>query len=1124
MIPSPIILYPMTNWSASGDKVLYTDVLKQSVSGEIPLVPENTAEGTVLTVQYRYKLDKASGVSGSWSEFIDYGVSIGAQDVGLDSVLWSVSFDGLIEPKENDSLFLEVKAVLREITGDSFGAVLDESETSDLTIHFTEESSAQASVYPVTGVKLKRYSDRVKILVPRQGITFNDESDFIGCCFYISLDAGGGENGYSLMNSIPVTDVDETETEEQLLEDYEYKDTTRDVIISVKKMKQVVTEYFTFTINKSVIAKLIVEGKISNVFLTDGQTLSPDTVFYLAVTVRVFNKVFSQAIESGYSMELESSFLKFNGKYQTLPERSRSDVLLSMSRDLMNSNSEVTVVPGSVIRDVADPVALEFEKAYTVQDFIFSCLSLKALLDLDDADGDGISDPVGSSPRKRVLAAALGIGDTTSLQMFIDEQFDKWASNNGVERKAASRARGSVVFYTEQRPTKDIVVQNGQTVSVPANMDLGMNQIDFTVLNTKIISPENAAYFYNSMKRRYEIEVDVEAVRTGSNGNVPAGSITIANSSIPSVRVENVSPMRYGSERETNRQLADRVEVARVAYDSGSVPGYLTSASGVPGVRQVKVAQAGSSFMMRDFDTESSGHLGGMIDIYVKGRKSAQVSDQVSFKYEYPVDSTGSRTSEVFTVADALDYRFKCTNPKVGSENPIVSVTRVVNVTKGVEYDLTNLTVAGDSDMIILEKSTQNQSIGLASLDIVEVDYTYRSSNTVILGKQPVERIVSVQASDGTEVDPGKYELVKRNNILDEGESSISGDSVRFLFSDADSVPEFVNISDETHDMIQGTYARLVMKGVDESSIQVFKAVVNGEEYKRGVDYQVIPGSSSEYTYIALTPGSKIRHGDRVRIDYRASENFTVTYTYNDLVNQVQERIDKTKHACSNTLVKQAVRNFVDFAFRVVKEKGVDEGSLRARIRTVLSNYIAGLKMGKPLTQGAVSAKIREVDGIAEVFFPFKKMMRRSNSFIPMEKVGSVSFEIYQNTSSSGLISYRSVRSALKHRTSENGGDTNLFRGVYENDRLLELVSDPSEVVLDYGRAYIQEDGKIIVSTSDGRPPQTKKYKVSYYTFHTSDDNEVSDIETSSIEYLDVDEASFKDIEVVEDASITRGF
>jgi uncharacterized phage protein gp47/JayE len=1120
MIPSPIILYPKTNWSATGDNIYYSDNTIQAVSGYVPITDGEIELNTIIIVKQRYKIDRNS-VLGSWSQLSADNMTIGLTYSGVTSIPWSFTSEDLFDLYIGDKLTLEFTAFKVSNQMYHIGEVIDQSNPITLISNIVAENDITGSADPISGMKIKRFKDSIKLMVPSSGINLNPNNDFSGCNFYLSLTAGGGDSGYSLINNVPIVDVDDLETEEEILAQSETEDQTNNLIITTTKSQQIITTYYTLIFNKTVIAELIQEGKIPNIFLSDGETIRSDVIYYFVSTVRTYDTSLNELIESPYSQELEGQFMIYTTDYQFLPKRSRDAVLFSISKDMMSNNEMITIVPGSVIRDISDPIAYEFEKMYVIQDFIFSCQSLDTLVEFDDSDHDGVSDPVSTSNRKRALAGALGVTDTVNLQSLINEQFDKYAANSDLTRKGATKATGTVLFYTEIRPTSDVIIPDNMIVSTTEDFDLNIQTVNFVVVGSKIIDSTQVDLYYNPTLKRYELECDIEAVNAGSDSNVPAGSITSITNAPPSFRVTNIIPTKYGSDQESNNQLADRIKIARMDYDSGTEGGYNSTAMDVPGVLQVRVEIAGDSLMVRDYSDASKKHIGGKVDAYIRGNRITQLVDQVAFNYEYPTDSYGNKVGEIFSVTDANDFRLRCPNTKVSSTSPIIIVSKVRNVTKGQEYSLSNIQIIGDGDTILLEKNQTNINIGLSTFDVVEVSYLYRSSNELILSQQPVESVVSVTTSGGDTVDPSKYQLIKIEDPLINGNSSIAKDSVKFYFNENDNIQEFVSVT-EDHDMLLGTPARLTLKGVDTSSI-VVTPEGGGDAYILDIDYSITIGSNIEYTYINLLSNSMIRHGDTVQIFYEASENFNVTYTSNDLVEQVQEKFNSMKHACADAIVKQSVRNFLDLSFKVTRKVGVDVSTLKYRITTAVANYVSRLKMGDTLTQSDVASAVRAVEGVANVTIPFTRMMKRNSSFIPLDYVGNTSFEVYSKMSSSGVTSYRSINNVLTYNTSDNGGDSNFFRGIYEDNKLLNLVSSPTDVSKSSGNSYIQADGKIIVSTTDGRPPQVKYYKVSYYTYYSASENPVSDIETAEIEYLDIDSLSLRDIEIVDEKVNKRG-
>jgi hypothetical protein len=265
------------------------------------------------------------------------------------------------------------------------------------------------------------------------------------------------------------------------------------------------------------------------------------------------------------------------------------------------------------------------------------------------------------------------------------------------------------------------------------------------------------------------------------------------------------------------------------------------------------------------------------------------------------------------------------------------------------------------------------------------------------------------------------------------------------------------------------------------------------------VDYRILPGTELLPTNLLMIESGNIANGQEVLVSYNAIENFTVTYTNNRLLEDVQEEVDVMKHACADVIVKKAVENPLDMAITVIPKSGVTNlNSLTSKIRTAVSNFVTTLGIGVSLTQSDVVHVIKGVDDVDYVVVPFSKMTKADGSFIVRDTIGQVQFEVYNE----GItIAYISVAALLSYSTVDQGGPDNKFKGVFENSMPLVLQEDPLEVAGGAGRAYIQNDGKIIVSTLDGQLPDTKHYEVSYYVYGESG---AEDINVTSIEHLKI--------------------
>jgi uncharacterized phage protein gp47/JayE len=682
-----------------------------------------------------------------------------------------------------------------------------------------------------------------------------------------------------------------------------------------------------------------------------------------------------------------------------------------------------------------------------------------------------------------------------------------------------------VIFYTTRKPTSDILISDSTPVIYPGDPSLNVQPVTFNVIGNYIFEATTIDNYYNAAKKRYELEANIVSQNIGSINNVPAETIVFASGLDPSIQVENLAPTDYGSDLESNQDLASRIKIARPSFDSGTKSGYISTANNVPGILEVQVQQAGDPLMIRDYDATSGKHVGGKVDVYIRGSSINQVTDQLAFKFEHPTDTVGNQIGERFYVIDAVDFRIKTTNSKVTDKSPIVVVNKIRNVTKSSDYDLTNLDIMSDT-LILSSTSQTNLNIGMAAFDVIEVDYMYRSSNILVLQNQPVIEIVAngVIDKDGNVIDASNYRLIENNDPLKDGNSTIAGYGVEFLF-DSGSIPADIAIQGEQHSIRLNQPAKINFKGVILESIVVKSSTDTSIVYKIGVDYNVTLGNQMDYTYITLVSNGMIRSGDIISVDYEASPNLFITYTYNSLVSQVQDNINKMKHSCADTIAKEAVENFVDLSFNIERDLSIasstsntiteDEKRLRSRIQTAIYNSVAGLKMGQTLTQSYLLKTVLSVSGVKSVSTPFLIMMKRNDSFIPLDDIGYVPFEVFQKSGNEGIVSYRTINSVLTYSTSDNGGPDNMFRAVYEDMQELKLVSDPTEVSKAMGQAYIQSDGRIVISTIDGRPPQSKYYKAAYYVSYPVGVTYAEDIETCPIEYLNVDSLSFKGIDFI---------
>ena len=964
---------------------------------------------------------------------------------------------------------------------DAAGSV---STAATITITYVQSNQFIYALAP-TGVYLRRYQDQIEAVCAQ-----NTESGIIGYNFYVSYQSGGVNNVYNKINTTIVSIDAPSFSNASTSLIGTTTDTVGEIRITTTTEKVVNILYYSAFFDKPTYNAMVTAGTMPPV------GFNQEVSFFFVITAVIYDPISGQVSESPYSPELEGSPITISTGLTTLPKRTQNDIILTYSREMLLNNAGIDLKPGTVIRDMMDPISEEQARVYIIQDFLSRSLSVSALLDFDDANNDGVSDPVNESVQKKSLQLATLLTSADQVQQLVDIQFDNLGSNVNIIRTEATSASGTVVFYTSQSPVRDMTVTEGAQVSSVGDVDQGIPSQPYRCLETKTIPLDNKEAFYNTQTQRYELEVHVQAINAGSAGNTDSYTIKTINSGADTgFQVENPNPISFGTDRESNYDLASRIQLAFFA-DTGTEGGYAKTAVSVQGVHGVRVEKAGDSLMFRDYDNIRKEHIGGKVDVYIQGEKIKQVFDNVAFSFS---SGTGGLTGEQFTIVSAVSFQFKSENPLVTAHTPIFEVFQVYNATRGASYDITGYQIIGDGDTIDLDESLLvNATVGLASTDVILVDYRYRSSDVFILKNQPVNSIVSVVGQLSGPLTSDNWELVKLQDYLEDGGSTIASDGIRIKFANGVPLTEFQSITDEQHVMVSGVDEPLKKYGVDPQSV----VIVNQDKtitYVRDADYTLASGTETTPTTVKIIDTGLIDSGQTVLISYVAIENFTITYTVNGLLADVQTEEDKMKHACADVIVKGAVQNAIDFQITVVPVPGLTSTDpLTSKIQTAIANFIGRSGVGVSITQSAIVSVITGVSDVDYVIMPFIRMVKADGSFIVRDDIGTPTFQVYNQGIATSYITSISV---LTYKTIDKGGPTNLFRGIFENNLPMVLQEDALTVSGGPGRGYIQADGRIIVSTRDGNLPDSKSYQVAYYVYGETGSK---DIQVASLEHLRV--------------------
>lgn len=144
---------------------------------------------------------------------------------------------------------------------------------------------------------------------------------------------------------------------------------------------------------------------------------------------------------------------------------------------------------------------------------------------------------------------------------------DAWATSLGIDRNDAAFA-GGVVRFTGPDGT---VIAAGTQVSTPQTSS-DEDEVDYTVTTGGTVASGH-------------VDLDVQAVDAGSQGNVPANSVTILDTEIDGVSVTNPAAMTGGADVETDEALQKRiVRKLTGAGGAGNADFYINAALDKPGV------------------------------------------------------------------------------------------------------------------------------------------------------------------------------------------------------------------------------------------------------------------------------------------------------------------------------------------------------------------------------------------------------------------------------------------------------------------------------------------------------------------------------------------------------------
>jgi len=963
----------------------------------------------------------------------------------------------------------------------------DSTAVSTIDANLSLERDLGAQEDSPTGIFIERLDRTVQISVD----DIEDEN-LQGFHFYASTEAGGGVVGYNRVNpslviagetlEIPST-IGELEVdaivaknadgtpqadplfvavqgtqqdfaEEVLQTDFnervEVPETADRVRTTVTVETIETTRRFSFIHNRNATFNDAVNPAIPNASFNT--ILSEDPLYYVATAVYLINGV---EVESELSPEVAGAPLIVTTNIGVFPTVGRQQIVRDFTLAIHRSQPQIQIHPGTTLRDtVVDPFSSEAARIRFILDFAHIAQSFTTLLQIDDPGFTGESIPVAQSSFKLALKNAFFLESFEATQNVIDNAFERLASNYGITRRGGLRARGEVIFFLDSAPDTSVLLAIGQ--------ELAAGSISFRTTSPANIDAGGAGAFFNPATGRYSTTAFVQASSPGSDGNVAPGQIQVVVGGIAGLSVTNASRTFGGTDEESNRDLAVRAMTAIASVDSGTAQGYTKTSTGVPAVQQVSIVDAGHVLMARDYEPLLDRHLGGMVDIWIRGTQEARVTDNFVFAFEI------ARDVQFEPVGAPEDLVFRVIDDRVTDDSPIIEMIDLPdqglgleNATKGYFFDLTDVEIQ-QPDVIRLSTAA-NDPVDIAITDVISGSFRFRTTNRYVFTRQPVSSVSRLEGAVSGVIDSGSYSLFHPSSPLIQGRSAEAGDYIQIEQPlDDTSIPsgDPIEVTDEEHVLLDGI-EYVDNLGANQLTVRVWN-LLRTIEYRGPFHPDVGTGSSVQFTIIegdAHTPlgiqvvpvasptDDDLKVGDSVLVDYFHDENFVVEYNTNGLVRVVQDEVNRMRHITADVLVKDAIPVAVDISATIILLPGYNVSDVDSNVRTDLTNLFDAQVLGEPMRQSDIVRVIEEALGVSYLIVPLTKMVKSDGAQVVREPIPTnqaTDWVLLTEWSTSSVDTYL-LTTPLESATTDGGGPVNEFRAVFdEQDQLGLQVQAPS--------------------------------------------------------------------------------
>lgn len=708
---------------------------------------------------------------------------------------------------------------------------------------------------------------------------------------------------------------------------------------------------------------------------------------FFAVTAINFDPDNGVLFESYYSDVVKAIPFVIPALTPFIPTSSRKDLATQYMRGLLEKYPEEDLKPGTELQDqIISPLSDFAAKQELKIDFSIRSRMMPAMLEVDDSNGDGESDAVEPGTYKYRLAESFGI-TPAQVQQVVDAQFEALAGNVFIQRKPSTPSSGICYVYSPSLPSRLVKIPAG-ALQVNALKTVTGKESDVVLLSREdlVIDPAQGDKYFQPTRNRYEWPVLFETMNSGRNTVCRAETVTsVVSSPGMTLGVINVDPITGGTDRESNSALAKRYFLAYVGNDVGVIYGYLKSILALENVSDGYIVDATHPLMVRDWDEVRYKHIGGMVDVFMRGLELTPVKERFALApYQWVTmvfNKSGVLEGETFLLKEF---------PVIGQVLEVVALNR-----NNSTYHKAGL-VLTDSNKIQLDFSAgPNVAIGWAFGERVSVKFEADASCRVFEPSyKPVNSIQAVLQNPDSDTPTditSSVSLESKSPIWWHGGSYISHDY--FVFST--NLPGSIQQKSQSLVIEPGIWTDpLPVVGIDENSI----VIMDGS--------RVVPPVYRKYQYtergeirLWVSPAYSLNPFGAV-VSYSFYENVEISYLYNELVFRGQQEIyQDRRHIDADVLVKQQVPFSVKIQLRVVLKDYIRRREINQEIRDNLTEYISNLTMGSTLYGSNVIGQVEAVRGVSHVDLEDSqfKVLVVAGQEMPMERKGQP-FALHQNS------------------------------------------------------------------------------------------------------------------------------